>query len=220
MKKYSLSTFLICTTFLVCGQNKTIASKSADSVKIEKKPDFANEGEQENWWAEQAFTKSYKPRTFTRYRETIIVKGSTFTYDKQVVEVYASQEIKSLFKKGIFYPSLLLYADNGLDRSVKIRMPKDTTQRSRSADTVPAAKNLQSIFNPESLAVSAFEELKPLETSPKHRRFRFLLYMKGLINPTLYFVELTNDKAASETDLTTFMKSARITFLRQGSLLI
>jgi len=195
--------------------------KSDTATKsVMKTPDFTNEGEQEYWWAEQAFTKNYKPQPFTEYKGTIIANGNTFTYDEQVIEVYASQEIKSLFKKGVFYPSLILYADNGLPRSLKIRIPKDTTQRSLSNDTVSAVKNLKSVFNPDSLVVSAFEELKRLEASARQRRFRFLLYTKGFLYPTLYFVELTNNQATLGTDLTTFLKNVRITFLRKGSVLI
>jgi len=196
------------------------AGKSDTSIKSATNTHgFANEGEQQDWWAMQAFTKGYKPGTFIEYRKAIKVEGNAFIYDKQVIKVYASPELKLLFKNGVFYPSLLLYADDGLPRSLKIRMPKGTIQSSRSDDTIPV-KTLKSVFNPDSLVVSAFEELKPLETSPKQRRFRFLVNIEGFLNPTLYFVELSNDEATSATDLTAFTKNARITFLRKGSLII
>jgi hypothetical protein len=67
----------------------------------------------------------------------------------------------------------------------------------------------------DSLSIGQFEELKSLETSSKQKRFKFLYTIKGLINPIVDLIELTNEKASANADLVTFLKGARVTYLRQ-----
>lgn len=68
--------------------------------------------------------------------------------------------------------------------------------------------------------ISNIEEIKFIKKSPQQRRFRFLFYQKGLLNPTICFFELINSNATQGTVLTEFVNSARLTFFKQGWVMI
>ena len=70
------------------------------------------------------------------------------------------------------------------------------------------------------LAISNFEELKFLNHSPTQKRFRFWLNRNTLINPTVCFIELTNQNATDETDIETFIRGASLTFYKEGWIII
>ena len=66
------------------------------------------------------------------------------------------------------------------------------------------------------LTISNFEELDFLSESPIQKRFRFWLQGKGLVNPTVCFIELTNQNATENTDIETFINGASLTFYKEG----
>jgi hypothetical protein len=78
------------------------------------------------------------------------------------------------------------------------------------------------IFSPwtNGLTISDLEELSSLSTSPTIKRFRFSLITNGFSNPTAYFIELTNKKATKATDVRSFIEGSRMTFLKQGWVMI
>ena len=70
------------------------------------------------------------------------------------------------------------------------------------------------------LVISNFEELKFLSPSSTQKRFRFWLNRNTLLNPTVCFIELTNQFATDEMDLETFIEGASLTFYQEGWLII
>jgi hypothetical protein len=60
------------------------------------------------------------------------------------------------------------------------------------------------------------EELPQLSTSPKVKRFKYLLWPKGMLNPSVYLIEITNNNANNKTSLINFIKEAELTFLAQS----
>lgn len=72
----------------------------------------------------------------------------------------------------------------------------------------------------DSLIISNLEELKFLNTMPKQRKFRFWLSRKGFANPTVYFFELTNENATSETGMSSFINGSKLTFFELGWIII
>jgi hypothetical protein len=70
------------------------------------------------------------------------------------------------------------------------------------------------------LTISNFEELKFLNHSPTQKRFRFWLNRNTLLNPTVCFIELTNQNATDKTDLETFISGALLTFYKEGWIII
>lgn len=70
------------------------------------------------------------------------------------------------------------------------------------------------------LSISNFEELKFLNHSPTQKRFRFWLNRNSLLNPTVCFIELTNENATDKTDMQTFIRGASLTFYKEGWIII
>jgi len=68
--------------------------------------------------------------------------------------------------------------------------------------------------------ITDIEEIKFAEESPQKRRFRFLLYKKGMFNPTVCVFELKNTKAKIKTDLEKFIHNATLSFFKEGWIMI
>jgi hypothetical protein len=68
--------------------------------------------------------------------------------------------------------------------------------------------------------IGNIEELKFVEETPQKRRFRFLIFIKGLSNPVVCFFELTNVRAKRETNLIEFIRRARLSFFKQSWVMI
>jgi hypothetical protein len=76
------------------------------------------------------------------------------------------------------------------------------------------------IDSSDSLKISDFHELKSLSTTPTVRRFKFWLFRKWMANPQVYFIELTNTSANDSTDLSSFIKGAVLTFVKDAWIVI
>ncbi|MBF9238517.1 hypothetical protein I2I05_14015 [Hymenobacter sp. BT683] len=63
--------------------------------------------------------------------------------------------------------------------------------------------------------VSTLKELAEATKSPKHRLFTMYVWNRLTVNPTLYVFELTNDQARLETNLTSFLQGAVLTFIHE-----
>ena len=72
------------------------------------------------------------------------------------------------------------------------------------------------LFNKLSLNISNLEELQFLSNSPKIKRFRFWLFSKNVANPTVYIFELQNNNATMETSWEKWIKGAKLSFLKEG----
>lgn len=68
--------------------------------------------------------------------------------------------------------------------------------------------------------VSNVDELKVENLSLKKKRFKFLLYRKRMVNPTVCFFELTNNKSDEKTDLKKFISGASLTFFKRAWIMI
>jgi hypothetical protein len=65
----------------------------------------------------------------------------------------------------------------------------------------------------EKVSVCCFEQFDYLKTKKTARKFKLWKYDGRLVNPTAYYFELTNENANRETDLETFIKGAKLTFM-------
>ena len=70
------------------------------------------------------------------------------------------------------------------------------------------------------LKIGSLEELNFLSNNPKVKRFRFWLYQWNSANPKVYLFELTNDKANEKTSWKSFLKNAKLTFIKDGWIII
>lgn len=179
------------------------------TVSTEKK-DFKNQGEQEDYWAEQLFEKEYKKQTFEKYKGDIVIDKNFFRYGNQIFEIdYTSKELITIFSKGLFYPSIIT--------GVVTDKPKSTQELNKMTKAERATYGL---LRSDSLGISLVKEVPFLSKSPTQKRFRFWLIRKGRLNPQVCFIELTNSNATSDTDIETFIDGAVLTFYKEGWIII
>lgn len=172
---------------------------------IGDKPKFNTQGEQEANWARKLFESSYVKQEYPLFKGTINIKDDKyFSFNGQVLIVSTNEaELKSIFLKGIFYPQIIT------GDCVK-----------HKSDSLDTPNEISALISCDSMTISSIEELTFQSTSITQKRFRFLLWRKGLANPQLQFMELTNDKAKENMTLAEFIKGARLTFYNAGSILI
>jgi hypothetical protein len=184
----------------------SLQAQTVETTTISSKKEFKNQGEQEDYWAEQLFEKDYKKQTFEKYKGDIVVDKNFFKYAEQVLEIdYTSKELTAIFSKGLFYPSIIT--------GVVTTKPKSNEELSKMTTSERAVYGL---IRTDSLRISMLEEVPFLSKSPTQKRFRFWLIRKGRANPEVCFIELTNPNATTGTDMTTFIDGAVLTFYKEG----
>lgn len=181
------------------------------------KPEFANQGEQEDYWAKELFGRYYKKQHYKKRVQPIISDGNVYKYDKVVITIAKSTLLKALFDEGIFYPDIMAIAGKYQPKG-HVKINKDSLLAWSKKDTSKTSKSV--LLTPDSLFIDNFEEMKFLEKTPESKRFRFWVFTKGFANPTIYFMELTNNKVTANTDLISFINGARLTFFQQGWVII
>ncbi|PXY44582.1 hypothetical protein [Flavobacterium hydrophilum] len=171
-----------------------------------QKNEFKNQDEQENALAEQFFEKKYVKQSFEKFQGKITVIDKTnITFNNKTLQFWdIKPELLQMFTEGIFYPQILL----GKEENNIIKSESELLSERESA--------LYNFKRNDKLRVSNFEELVSLSKSPKVKRFRFLNYSFAPMNPQVYFIELTNENATENTDLNSFIKGAKLTFVCLG----
>lgn len=171
-----------------------------------QKNEFKNQGEQENALAEQFFEKKYVRQNFEKFQGKITVIDKTnITFNNKTLQFWnIKPELLQVFTEGIFYPQIVL--GNEENNIIK-------TQSELLSEKEAVLYNLK---RNDKLKISNFEELVSLSKSPKVKRFRFLRYSFALMNPQVYFIELTNENATENTDLNSFIKDSKLTFVELG----
>lgn len=198
MKYYIL--FLI---FYISGLN-------AQNEKLRN--NFRNQGEAEEYWAQQLFEEKYAPQVYEKFKDSIFaINESTLKFgNKTLVVLTKNAECFEIFSRGIFYPQLII--GNEENRASKTQAELESLS-SEERIFYLMGKN-------DSLRISSFEELKSLSKSPKVKRFRFWVNHPGVANPQVYFIELTNKKGKKKMETKQFIKDAKLTFLKEGWLIL
>jgi len=168
--------------------------------------EFKNQGEQEDYWAEELFETKYSKKHFDKFKGNIVLNGDGFIFgDKTFVIINTSKELKAIFSIGIFYSNII----TGDTKSV--------VKSQAELDTLSAEQKVfYNMTRTDSLTISDFKELKFLTKSPKYKRFKFWLWQKGFANPTACFIELINESATDKTDLPNFILGASLSFFHEG----
>lgn len=190
-----------------------IAQKSEvkDKSNTELKPPFNTQGEQEDYWAQEFFKKEYKKFPYEIYSGEIKeLDGTNFIYENKSFEIYdINESLKIIFSKGILYPQLI----SGF-----------STEPRKSDKELDSLTNSELYFyelsRGDNLIITDLEEMKFLSNSPKIKRFRFWLNNPNSVNPQVYLFELTNEKASKETDLKDFIENSKLTFLKEGWIIL
>lgn len=195
---------------IICFSSLQAQTTVTKPVASDSTREFKNQGEQENYWAEQFFKNNYSKQLFNKYKGEVVIKSNSFQYADQTLEVVnIPKELKSIFSTGLFYPSILT-GNNRTALKSKEELGKLT----------PEQKVFYEMSRTDSFSISNLEELSSLSKSPTQKRFRFWLHRKGLHNPLVCFLELTNQSAADKTDIETFIEGAELTFYKEGWIII
>ena len=191
---------LICTFSMNAQKNDTLVIRTQ----------FANQGEQEDYWAEKLFYEKYKKENYKRFAGDIkIIDKNHIRFGNKILRAYFPPELKSIFSQGIFYPQLII--------GDSVSSKKSNEEISKMTD---GQKFFYNMTQNDTLVIGEFEELKFLSTSPTIKRFRFWEYRKWSANPQVHFIELTNTTAEKSTDLATFIKGAALTFVKDGWIIL
>jgi hypothetical protein len=155
--------------------------------------EFKNQGEQENAWTKTFFLDKYEKQTFELFKGTIKkIDESHIQYDNIILELNITNAVfKTIFTRGIFYPQILI---GNVD-------PNE-------------------IVGNGNFRISNFTEVNNVNNSPTSRRFKFWLFTKGMANPKVFFIELTNELATENTNLETFISNSKLTFAKGGWMII
>lgn len=169
------------------------------------------QGQQEEKLAQDIFNKNTKIQDYPKFTGQITrLDSNSFKFDEKTLIVdNPSEGLKILLVNGIFYPNIIV---GNTVAVIKTKQQLDSLSVSQ--------KVLYNMFRTDSLRISDFEELKSLSESPKQKRFKFYLYRLGIMNPTIYYVELTNEKATKDFSVLEFMKGCRVTYIEKGSILL
>lgn len=76
------------------------------------------------------------------------------------------------------------------------------------------------LFKCNKLGISDVEEKSPSNLSIKIKRFEFWAFLPRMANPTVYVFELTNEKATKDMPIAEFIKGAKLTFFKEGWIII
>jgi len=181
---------------------------SVNTVSL--KPPFKNQGEHEAYLAQEIFRNEYRKQKFKVYTGKIDWVGKDrLLFEDRTLDIHCSEIKKLIFEKGLIYPQLLYgYSPEPIKTKEELNLLSDF-ERLRYFNS----RN-------DSMGISNLIELHSLNISSKSKRFRFLLWEKGNFNPIVYFFELTNKKADENTDLKLFIEHSKLTFLKDGWVMI
>lgn len=160
----------------------------ADAVSGCENQKFETQGEAENCWAKQLFENNYQKQTYPKFNGKITVSGDTVRYADQTLIVFVPKEYKSIFVKGLLYPSI--FGGGYVPLSISafkelLFLNKNPTQKRFRFWLFYGFK-----FGSEPLISNA--------------------------NPTVYFIELTNPNATDKTSIEDFINGATLTFFKKG----
>jgi hypothetical protein len=106
MKTFKIAA-LILVLFTACKTHKFVSNQSSDNPILDPNKKFDNEGQSEDYWAEELFKQKYRKEKFEKYNGKIQVIGDSVIYDKTSIQLYVDPKFKPLFTSGILYPQLL-----------------------------------------------------------------------------------------------------------------
>lgn len=170
---------------------------------------FANQGEQEDYWAEKLFYEQYNKNIYEKFEGEIVeIDKNNIKFKNKVLSGYFSTEYKTIFTSGLFYPQLL--------SGDEVTLRKKEEELSKMSEIELFRYHMT---QNDTLSIGDFEELKFLSKPPTIKRFRFWVY-RNWSNPQVHFIELTNENADKSTDLKTFIQGAILTFIKDGWIIL
>ena len=157
------------------------------------------------------------PNNMTRFKGEITrIDSITYKFDNDVLFVIDSEpELLSIIELGILHPRLFMLPENRVTNNADYEN-YDTTDLEIEVQN----KSIwESILSNDSLTIYYLRYIGSSQTNPKTKQFGFLLFRKGLANPTEYAFELYNAQSYNDIELTTYIKGARLEQIKRGFLL-
>ncbi|TPE44769.1 hypothetical protein [Pontibacter mangrovi] len=101
----------LITLFVIVLSVSCVPQKGVREVKVllKAKPPFANQGEQEDYWAQELFKNEYKKTLYPKFTGQIVTNGSKVHFGKEGFVEFSNlrPEYQLIFEEGLFYPDLL-----------------------------------------------------------------------------------------------------------------
>ena len=127
---------------------------------------------------------------FVQFDGEVIQRGDTFNYDFSAIKLSDTSQISTMIlKSGLINPRLILSAST------------DGRYVFSSVD-----KKVITL-----LSISNIVELKLESAEPHTKTFSFFIWPQGMLNPSQYLFQLTNNTIKQTADMESFIKGARIT---------
>lgn len=214
-----LFTIMLLLTFSIGCKSQSNLEQVNTKKSTELKPPFKNQGEQENYWAQEFFKTKYEKQFYEKFSnditETAIneieeIDEIQLFYDNKSFKIYGiDKSLKLIFKKGLLYPQLF----SGFSTEPR--------KSEKELDSLSVSERVfYEMSRGDNLTISNLEELEFLSDSPKVKRFRFWLMFPKTVNPRVYLFELTNENADKNTELKEFLENSELTFLKVSNILI
>lgn len=168
------------------------------------------------------FSTNYYIQKIGKFKGKIeVIDSLTFKFDDKILTFESSDpSIKFIFTYGILYPEVIHQAlqativkDGKEIENVKLKPENNMTTSSKSETII-----LDDLVGVNNLNFGNFKELH-LEGMPFKKRFSFWLSRKKIVNPEIYYFELTNENATKETSMEAFIRGARLSVLRAGGVI-
>jgi hypothetical protein len=173
-----------------------------ESPCVAEKGEKGTQEKKEDQWSKKLLRKEYTKKNYSMYSGIItVLNDDTIKYNDEVLIVTNTcKYLKLIFQKGILYPEII----NGY-------VPVN-----KGIVTKKELDSLSVLISSDSLEITEFEELTFIKRSQGTKIFRFWLFRKGLMNPTVCFVALYNETADRKTDIITFINGSKLTFFTKG----
>jgi len=190
-------TFILILILSVGCSSKTKTEKTTTELESELKPPFKNQGEQEDFWAQEFFKDEYEKQNHNKFSGEIkivneykslddngnfITNTNEISFGNRVVEINLNDnKLRSIFENGILYPDLI---------------------------------------SEKYFKIWDLEELGFLNKSPKIKRFRIFVNMPERIYTQIILLELKNESADNQTSTSEFIENAELTFIKEAWLMM
>lgn len=161
-------------------------------------------------FAKRVFEKEYLETVFEKFSGKIVVENeNTIKFDEKTLTLNVNKEYQEIFTSGLFYPNLIT-GNHIVEIKTKEELAKMTTN-----EIV-----FYNMTRTDSARIGNMQELVLLNPNYQTKRFLIWIMRPGRANAQEWYFELQNKKASKKTKLSDFIKNAKLTFSKSGTIII
>jgi hypothetical protein len=212
---YSNAPFIACITFAKTSLYETRQSifDAVTGIRFFRKNNRQEKYAHKNSYTfvNEVFKTEYTEKVYERFTGKIIaVDSSTIQFEEKRFKISdIHPDYIAIFTEGIFYPDIMT---EGYNSPVKSKAEIDSMTNEE--------RIFYNMTRTDTLFISIFRELTDLNPDDQTKRFLFWEYKRNFMNRIEHYIELKNEKATKETPIIDFIKNARLTFYRKGTIII